>query len=70
MYVSLYCFAVVIYIFRKYCTMVRQIFIGPMIHTDENGELIIKESIAIFIEDGKVFNIYSIYSTYITFIIF
>lgn len=40
--------------------MVRQVFIGPMIHTDENGELIIKESIAIFIEDGKVFNIFHI----------
>ncbi|KAM0726494.1 Guanine deaminase [Formica fusca] len=37
--------------------MVRQIFIGPMIHTDENGELIIKESIAIFIEDGKIIDV-------------
>ncbi|CAL1685490.1 unnamed protein product [Lasius platythorax] len=37
--------------------MVRQVFIGPMIHTDENGELIIKESIAIFIEDGKIIDV-------------
>lgn len=44
--------------------MVRQIFIGPIIHTDENGELIIKESVAIFIEDGKVFNIFYIFYIY------
>ncbi|XP_072746241.1 guanine deaminase isoform X2 [Anoplolepis gracilipes] len=37
--------------------MVRQIFIGPMIHTDENEELIIKESSAIFIEDGKIIDV-------------
>lgn len=44
--------------------MIRQIFIGPMIHTDENEELIIKESTAIFIEDGKVFNIFYIFYIY------
>ncbi|XP_050451815.1 guanine deaminase [Cataglyphis hispanica] len=37
--------------------MVRQIFIGPIIHTDENGELIIKESVAIFIEDDKIIDV-------------
>lgn len=36
--------------------MARQIFIGPMIHTDDYDELIIKKNVAIFIEDGKVFN--------------
>jgi len=34
--------------------MVQQIFIGPMIHTEDNEELIIKENVAIVVEDGKV----------------
>lgn len=53
-----------LYIFQKYFTMIRQVFIGPMIHTDENGELIIKKNIIIFIEDGKVFLTYFIYVYY------
>lgn len=35
--------------------MVREIFIGPLIHTDDNEELIIKKN-AVFVEDGKVLN--------------
>lgn len=36
--------------------MVTQVFIGPLIHTQENGELIVKKHVAIFvnIEDGKI----------------
>jgi len=38
--------------------MVRQVFTGSMIHADENGEVIFKESVTILVEDGKVFNIF------------
>jgi hypothetical protein len=34
--------------------MVQQVFIGPLIHSKENGELIVKKRVAIFIKDGKV----------------
>ncbi|XP_011693826.1 PREDICTED: guanine deaminase-like [Wasmannia auropunctata] len=37
--------------------MVRQVFIGPLIHTNENEELIIKKNVAVFIEDGKIINV-------------
>jgi len=50
-----------LYVFTKYYTMFRQVFVGPMIHTDENEKLIAKECIAVFIEDGKVFNIFHIF---------
>lgn len=33
---------------------IRQVFIGPLIHTDDNEELIVKEYAAVFIEDGKI----------------
>ncbi|XP_011693824.1 PREDICTED: guanine deaminase-like isoform X2 [Wasmannia auropunctata] len=33
--------------------MTRQIFIGPLIHTNENEELIIKERVAVYIDGGK-----------------
>ncbi|XP_032673661.1 guanine deaminase [Odontomachus brunneus] len=34
--------------------MVQQVFIGPLIHTDNNGELIIIQRSAILVEDGKI----------------
>lgn len=34
-----------------------QVFIGPLIHTNENEELIIKKNVAVFIEDGKIINV-------------
>ncbi|XP_020283668.1 guanine deaminase [Pseudomyrmex gracilis] len=37
--------------------MVQQVFIGPVIQTDESGELIIKEHLAIFTQDGKIIRI-------------
>ncbi|KAH0955543.1 hypothetical protein HN011_011283 [Eciton burchellii] len=46
-----------LYISRKYCTMFRQVFVGPLIHTDENEKLIAKECIAVFVEDGKIIDI-------------
>jgi hypothetical protein len=41
--------------------MFRQVFVGPLIHTDENEKLIANECIAVFVEDGKVFNISHIF---------
>lgn len=58
-----YCFSG-ISIYRRYSTMVRQVFIGPLIHTDDNEELIIKKNVAVFIEDGKVFDTFHIYIFY------
>ncbi|KAL6265415.1 hypothetical protein P5V15_002211 [Pogonomyrmex californicus] len=37
--------------------MIRQVFIGPLIHTDDNEELIIEENVAIFIENGKIIRV-------------
>ncbi|XP_011693825.1 PREDICTED: guanine deaminase-like [Wasmannia auropunctata] len=34
--------------------MERQVFIGPLIHTNENEKLIIKKYVAVFIEDGEI----------------
>lgn len=48
--------------------MVRQVFIGPLIHTDDNEELIIKKNVAVFIEDGKVFDTFHIYIFYYIYI--
>ncbi|XP_011870403.1 PREDICTED: guanine deaminase [Vollenhovia emeryi] len=39
---------------RRYSAMVRQVFIGPLIHTDDNEKLIIKEKVAVFLQDGKI----------------
>jgi len=40
--------------------MVQEVFIGPLIHTEETGELIIEKHVAMFIEDGKVIIFYYI----------
>ncbi|XP_025269121.1 guanine deaminase [Camponotus floridanus] len=37
--------------------MVRQVFSGPMIHADENGEVIFKKWVAILVEDGKIIDV-------------
>ncbi|XP_011262743.2 guanine deaminase [Camponotus floridanus] len=37
--------------------MVRQVFTGSMIHADENGEVIFKESVTILVEDGKIIDV-------------
>ncbi|KAL0105160.1 hypothetical protein PUN28_016657 [Cardiocondyla obscurior] len=34
--------------------MLRQAFIGPLIHTNDNEELIIKKQVVIIVEDGKI----------------
>jgi len=36
--------------------MIRQVFFGPLIQTNDKEELIIKESVAVFVDNGKVFN--------------
>ncbi|XP_011139375.2 guanine deaminase [Harpegnathos saltator] len=37
--------------------MVRQVFVGPLIHTDDNETLIIIQHGAILVEDGKIINV-------------
>ncbi|XP_025269126.1 guanine deaminase [Camponotus floridanus] len=37
--------------------MVRQVFTGSMIHADENGEVIFKESVTILVEDGQIVDV-------------
>ncbi|EZA50395.1 guanine deaminase [Ooceraea biroi] len=46
-----------LHVSKKYHTMFRQVFVGPLIHTDENEKLIAKERIAVFVEDGKIVDI-------------
>lgn len=36
--------------------MVRQLFLGPLIQTNDKEELIIKENVAVLVDNGKVFN--------------
>ncbi|XP_025269141.1 guanine deaminase-like [Camponotus floridanus] len=37
--------------------MVRQVFTGSMIHPDETGEIVFKESVTILVEDGKIIDV-------------
>lgn len=45
--------------------MVKKYFIGPLIHTNDRGNLIIEKHTAVVVEDGKVFNSHFIFLFYI-----
>lgn len=44
--------------------MIQEAFIGPVIHTDENGTLIIIKRAGILVEDGKVYYVFHIFSAF------